>query len=127
MTFKAENQTLSGVIEVDSISTLDMTLSAGSVFTGMINITENAQGGSAVSNNAVVTVESGAVWNLTGDCTLTSLTNNGTINFNGHTVTLCRRNRSFGIKEGINKHFDPRGRQILPRGLFCNFLLKWVK
>lgn len=89
VTFKAENQTLSGVIEVDSISTLDMTLSAGSVFTGMINITENAQGGSAVSNNAVVTVESGAVWNLTGDCTLTSLTNNGTINFNGHTVTLA--------------------------------------
>ena len=26
---------------------------------------------------------------LTGDCTLTSLTNNGTINFNGHTITLA--------------------------------------
>ena len=26
---------------------------------------------------------------LPGDCTLTSLTNNGTINFNGHTITLA--------------------------------------
>ena len=26
---------------------------------------------------------------LTGDCALTSLTNNGTINFNGHTITLA--------------------------------------
>ena len=26
---------------------------------------------------------------LTGDSTLTSLTNNGTINFNGHTITLA--------------------------------------
>ena len=34
-------------------------------------------------------VESGSTWNLTGNCTLTSLTNNGTINFNGYTITLA--------------------------------------
>ena len=39
--------------------------------------------------NAVVTVESGCTWTLTGDCTLTSLTNNGMINFNGYTITLA--------------------------------------
>lgn len=33
--------------------------------------------------------KTGAVWNLTGDCTITSLVNHGTINFNGHTITLA--------------------------------------
>ena len=49
-----------------------------STFTGTITI----------SDNAVVTIGSGCTWTLTGDCTLTSLTNNGTINFNGYTITL---------------------------------------
>ena len=40
-------------------------------------------------DNAVVVVESGCTWTLTGDCTVTSLTNNGTINFNGYTITLA--------------------------------------
>ncbi|MBQ7573096.1 MAG: S-layer homology domain-containing protein [Clostridia bacterium] len=86
--FTADNQTLDGDIVVDTISTLDLTLSNGSVLNGAVNIIENAQNGSAVSNNAVVTIDNGCVWNLTGDCTITSLTNNGTINFNGHTITL---------------------------------------
>ena len=87
--FCADRQTLSGNITVDTISTLDMTLKGNSTFDGTVNIVENAQNGTAVSNNAVVTVESGSVWNLTGDCTLTSLTNNGTVNFNGYSITLA--------------------------------------
>ena len=74
---------------MDTISTLNMTLTNGSSFTGTVNIVDNAQGGDAVSGNAVITVGSGCVWTLTGDCTVTSLTNNGTINFNGHTITLA--------------------------------------
>lgn len=66
-----------------------MTLKGNSEFTGTINIVDNAQSGTAVSDNAVVTVESGSTWNLTGNCTLTSLENNGTINFNGYTITLA--------------------------------------
>ena len=85
----ADSQTLNGKIVVDSISSLDMTLQNGSGFTGTINIVANADGGTAVENNAVVTIGSGCTWTLTGDCTLTSLTNNGTINFNGHTITLA--------------------------------------
>ena len=85
----ADNQTLNGAITVDSISTLDLTLQNGSTFTGTINIVENAEGGTAVDDNAVVTIGKGCTWTLTGDCTLTSLTNNGTINFNGHTITLA--------------------------------------
>ena len=87
--FTAADQTLEGDIIVDSISTLDLTLSGSSSFTGTINITENADGGTAVDDNAVVTVEEGSTWTLTGDCTITSLTNNGTIDFNGHTITLA--------------------------------------
>ncbi len=87
--FTADGQTLNGDIVVDTISTLNMTLTNGSSFTGTINIVDNAQGGTAVSNNAVVTIESGCTWTLTGDCVITSLTNSGTINFNGYTITLA--------------------------------------
>lgn len=86
--FTADGQAMEGDIVVDRISTLTMTLTNGSVFTGSLNIIDNEQKGTAVDNNAVVTIDSGSTWNLTGDCTLTSLTNNGTINFNGYTITL---------------------------------------
>ena len=89
VTFTASDQTLDGNIVVDTISTLDMTLSDNSTFNGTINITDNADGGTAVSDNAVVTIDSGSTWNLTGNCTISSLTNNGTINFNGYTITLA--------------------------------------
>ncbi len=84
-----DSQTLEGDIVVDTISTLNMTLKNGSVFTGSINIIDNEQNGTAVSDNIVVTIESGCTWNLTGDCTITSLTNNGTINYNGYSITLA--------------------------------------
>ena len=89
VTFIADGQTLSGDIVVDSISTLTMTLKNGSDFTGVVQIIENAEGGAAVENNVSVTVEQGCTWTLAGDCTLTSLENNGTINFGGYTITLA--------------------------------------
>ena len=82
-------QTLEGNISVDSISTLNMTLGDKSTFSGTINIVDNAEGGTAVDDNAVVTIEAGSTWNLTGDCTITSLSNAGTINYNGYTITLA--------------------------------------
>ncbi len=87
--FTATDQTLSGDMVVDTVSTLDLTLAGSSDFTGTVNIVENEQGGAAVADNAVITVESGSVWTLTGDCSVTSLTNYGTINFNGYTITLA--------------------------------------
>lgn len=87
--FTADQQELNGDIVVDTISTLTMTLKGNSTFTGTINIVDNAQKGTAVSDNAVLTIEAGSTWNLTGDCTISSLTNNGTINFNGYTITLA--------------------------------------
>lgn len=87
--FAAGGQTLAGDIIVDTISNLTVTMKNGSTFTGTINIVDNAEGGTAVSDNAIVAIESGCTWNLTGNCTLTSLTNNDTINFNGYTITLA--------------------------------------
>ncbi len=86
--FTAADMTLEGDITVDTISTLQFKLASGAVFNGSLNIVENEAGGTAVSDNAVVTVDAGATWNLTGNCTVTTLTNNGTINFNGYTITL---------------------------------------
>ncbi len=87
--FTADGQIFDGDIGVDNISSLTMTLTNGSVYTGAVNILENEQDGSAVDDNAVITIDKGSTWNLTGNCTVTSLTNNGTINFNGYTITLA--------------------------------------
>lgn len=87
--FTADVQDINGDIIVDSISTLDMTLTNGSCFTGRISIAANLTGSAPVENNAVITIGEGCTWKLTGDCTITSLTNNGTIDFNGYTITLA--------------------------------------
>lgn len=85
----AQAQTLEGNIFVDTISTLNLTLEDGTEFTGTVNILDNAQNGAAVDNNAVITINEGCTWTLTGDCAITSLTNNGTLNLNGYTITLA--------------------------------------
>ena len=68
-----------------------MNLTDGSSFEGCFSgeIT-NASGEtvSAAIGSVTVTIDESSVWTLTGDCVLESLTNNGTINFNGHTITL---------------------------------------
>jgi len=84
-----EDQEITGDILVDTISTLDLTLKGDTVLTGTINIFENEDGGEAVDDNCVITIEEGAVWNLTGDCTVTSVDCEGTINYNGYTITLA--------------------------------------
>ena len=85
----ADGQTLTGEVTVDTISTLKFTLKNASTFEGTINIVQNAHNTSAVQDNAVVTIEEGCTWKLTGNATLTSLTNNGSIDLNGYTITLA--------------------------------------
>lgn len=89
VTFTAKDQKLDGKIEVDSVSTLNLTLSGTTVFNGTVNIVENAEKGEVVENNAEVTVEEDAVWNLTGDMKISKLNNKGKINFNGYKITLA--------------------------------------
>ena len=85
----ADNQVLTGNISVDSISNINMTLKNNSTFNGMISIVPNAEGGAKYKTNADVFIAAGSTWNLTGNSTLTSLYNLGTINYNGYTITLA--------------------------------------
>lgn len=84
----ADSQRLEGNILVDSISTLSLTLKNGSSFTGSISLLENGSGADA-KENACVIVGEGCTWTLTGDCTLTSLENNGLIDFNGYSISFA--------------------------------------
>ncbi len=83
-----KDETIEGDIRVDSISKLDLTLSGSTTFTGTINVVENSEGGTEVSDNATVTIEKDSVWILTGNSVITSIENNGSIVFNGYTITL---------------------------------------
>ncbi len=87
--FHAIGQQLDGQIDVDSISQLMLTLSEGSSFTGTVRIVANEQSSDWVDNNVVVSIDAGCTWTLTGDCTISELHNNGTINYNGYTITLA--------------------------------------
>ncbi|MEN6339296.1 MAG: hypothetical protein ABFD03_04145 [Clostridiaceae bacterium] len=78
--FTVNNQTMSGNILVDAISSLDFSMLSGSVYTGAINPT-----GTAGTVN--VTIEDGCQWNLTGDCYISSFTGSvANIMTNGFTV-----------------------------------------
>ena len=75
----ANNTKLSGKITVDDVSSLNIKLTKKSSFTGTINSSKQ-------EGTVKVTVEKGSTCTLTGDSYVTSLTNNGTINTNGHTL-----------------------------------------
>ena len=81
VTLSLINQKVSGNIVVDSISSLDLTISCGSVYTGAIN-NDNT------SKNINVTLSSDSIISLTGDTYVTSLTNevldNSNIYSNGY-------------------------------------------
>ncbi len=79
VTMNATSQTLAGTILVDSSSTLTMSLSGNSAFTGAINT-------SGQKGTVKVTVASGSTWTLTANSYVSSLTNNGTINTGSYTL-----------------------------------------
>ena len=88
-TLNASGQDLSGTILVGSDSTFTLNLKDGSTFTGTFsgNITNAA--GSTVSTSVGtvnVTIGSTSTWVLTEDTYVGSLTNNGTLDRNGHTL-----------------------------------------
>lgn len=80
-------QTMEGAIVVDTISSLDMTLKDNSTFKGSITIKENSAG-TALSDNVKVTIEAGSTWTLTGNSTVTEITNNGTIEYGEYKLTV---------------------------------------
>ncbi|MFA6857311.1 MAG: hypothetical protein WCR31_08890 [Treponema sp.] len=78
----AHDQTLSGSVICDSISSMDFVLAANAVYTGTVNGTK--------SGTVSVTLEKSAVWNVTGDSYLSRLKDTdvsyANIKSNGHTV-----------------------------------------
>jgi len=78
--FSATGQTLSGVISVDSISSLDLSLTSGSNFTGTINP-------AGAAGTVAVTLSGDSTWTLTADAYLTSFTGaTSGVTANGHHV-----------------------------------------
>ena len=78
LTFNAQSEILDGNIVVDSISSLNMTLS-GTSYIGAINPYEDF-------GETNVVIDSGSDWTLDGDSHISSLENNGEINYNDHTL-----------------------------------------
>lgn len=78
VTLTADNQTLTGAITVDDISTLAMTMSNGTNFTGSIN--SDGQKGTVS-----VTMDAGSTWTLSADSYVTSFSGDtSSIVSNGH-------------------------------------------
>ncbi len=82
ITLNATNQTLSGNIELDNISSLEMNLSSSN-YSGTINADNTAK-------SITLTLDKNSSITLTGDSYVTSLenadTSNSNINFNGYTL-----------------------------------------
>ncbi len=86
--FTAISQELSGDIVWDTISNLDLYLTDGSSLTGSVYDDETyaAGGGDGYCN---ITIDENSVWSVTGDCTVSVLSNAGTIvDESGNTVTV---------------------------------------
>ena len=85
-------------------------MDADNVNNAAVTVGENVTWNGAMDsdNNAIataVTIESGAVWNLTGNSYVTTLTNNGTINLGNYTLSYKTLSGSGTISEttGINE------------------------
>ncbi len=79
--FSATNQKLDGDIQVDAISTLDLTIKDGSSFTGAIN-----SDGTAASS-LKLTLDTTSTWFLTADSYVTAFNGNiSNVELNGHTL-----------------------------------------
>jgi len=87
-----------GSVDADNVNNAAVTVSENITWNGTMDSDNNAV-------STAVTVESGAVWNLTGNSYVTTLTNNGTINTNGYTLSYKKLSGSGTISEtsGINE------------------------
>ena len=86
--FTARNQEMEGDVIWDSISQLDFYMMDGSTLTGAVTQDETyaGNGGDGYCN---LTIEKGSTWVVTGNSTLSTLANEGTIvDANGKTVTI---------------------------------------
>lgn len=86
--FTADTQTMEGSIIWDSISTLEVSLTNDSVWTGAF-VQDESNAGNGGDGYANLSVDSSSTWLVTGDSTLSSLSCAGTIqDTKGNTVTI---------------------------------------
>lgn len=81
-----------GNVDADTKNSLAVTVGANVTWNGAADADNNAK-------SAIVTIESGAVWNLTGNSYVSTLTNNGTVNKNGYALTVGSSSGSGTINE----------------------------
>ena len=86
--FTCEEQELSGTILWDSISTLDLSLNSGSIYSGAI-LDDETCAGNGGSGSCSLTIDETSTWIVSGNSVMTSLTNKGRImDTNGLSVTV---------------------------------------
>ncbi len=92
-----DNWTYTGDVDADDVNNVVVTVNDNVTWNGTVDTDHDAK-------SSTVNVESGAVWNLTANTTVTSLVNNGTINCNGYTLSYTSKSGSGNINEatGIN-------------------------
>ena len=94
---KAINQTLEGDIVADTISSINLTLTKGSTWTGSAIIQDNDSATTTTESPISITVGKKSSWIVTGDCTVSNLTvkNGGTIkDGDGQTVTIVANGKT---------------------------------
>jgi hypothetical protein len=92
VTFTGLDETLSGDISVDTISSLDLYLLENTTYTGAISITENAVNTSAAEAPVTVNLDGTSAWIVTGDSTVTNLNaaaGSSIVDEDGKTVTIA--------------------------------------
>ena len=98
-TFTGVQQEMNGDIQWDSISTLTLHLTEGSVLTGAI-VDDESCAGNGGDGWCKVTIDAASAWIVTGDSVVTALDNQGTItDAEGNAVTVLASNGDV-ISEG---------------------------
>jgi len=87
-----DSWTYTGDVVADNVNNAAVTVGGNVIWNGVIDADNNAK-------NTTVTLESEAVWNLTGNSYVSTLVNNGTINQNGYTLTVGSSSGSGTINE----------------------------
>ncbi len=87
-----DSWTYEGSVNADNVNNVAVEVDANVTWNGAANTDNSAK-------STTVTIDEGGVWNLTANSYVTTLVNNGTINKNGYTLTVCTSSGSGVINE----------------------------
>ena len=107
----AEAQQLTGDIVVDTQSQLALRLTEGSTLTGSVQILQSAEESAAegAQETAVVTIEKGSRWELTADCVISALYNEGEIDYNTPSRWRTALSSAHEPEGGLARHLAAAG------------------